>query len=92
MMATRGCAQSTGSTVAAFGVSLALSQTRGRKSKNLGDTTHPDSRHYFGLKRSGRVLDSVSPFQTSILPGSDPGPTHNHPWPELQALVREGSG
>lgn len=65
-----------------------LSQTWGLKSKNLGNPAHPDSRHCFGLKRPGLF----SPFQIPILPGSDPGPTHNHSWPELQALGREGSG
>ena len=38
------------------------------------------------------MLDSAAPSQTPSLLGSDTGPTPNYPWPELQALGREGSG
>lgn len=63
-----------------------------RKDGLAGDTVHLDPRYCCGLQRSGRVLDSPSAAQTPSLLVSDPGPTHHNPWPELQALGREGSG
>lgn len=63
-----------------------------RRHSLAGDTAYLDSRYCFVLKRSGRVLESTSLSQTPSSSGLDPGPTHNHPWPELQALGRKGSG